>query len=131
MQRIRRTARRLRRDSTLAEHKLWQALRNDALGVPFRRQHPIPPYIADFAAPSLGLIVEVDGGQHAGDADAERDAALAAAGWRILRLWNNDVVGNLTGVLHRVGEVIAEQRGKGPHPGPPPLRGRGSGSASG
>jgi very-short-patch-repair endonuclease len=131
MRPIRKTARRLRRDSTLAEHKLWQALRDDAMGVPFRRQHPIPPYIADFAAPAVRLIVEVDGGQHADGADAERDAALAAADWRILRFWNNDVVGNLAGVVQRIGEVIAELRGEDPHPGPPPLRGRGSGGAGG
>src|SRR5690242_4263440 len=121
MRPIQETARRLRRDSTLAEHKLWEAIRNDALSVPFRRQHPIPPYIADFAAPSLRLIVEVDGGQHADGADAIRDASLQVAGWRILRFWNNDVVGNLAGVLHRIGEVIAEQRAAYPHPGPPPL----------
>ena len=75
--------------------------------MPFRRQHPIPPYITDFAAPSLRLIVEVDGGQHSDGVDAERDAALTQAGWHVLRVWNNDVVGNLDGVVHRIREVIA------------------------
>jgi very-short-patch-repair endonuclease len=73
---IRHRARRLRRDQTLAEHRLWQALRSDAPGVPFRRQHPVPPYVVDFACVGARLIIEVDGGQHAGDADAARDAAL-------------------------------------------------------
>jgi very-short-patch-repair endonuclease len=131
MHRLRTTARRLRRDSTLAEHKLWQALRNDALGVPFRRQHPIPPYIADFAAPSLRLVVEVDGGQHTEGADTVRDVALKTAGWRVLRLWNNDVLANLDGVLHGIRDALAERRDADPHPDPPPLRGRGSGGAPG
>jgi len=128
MRPLRKAARRLRRDSTLAEHKLWQALRANAVGVPFRRQHPVPPYIADFAAPSVRLIVEVDGEQHDEGVDGQRDAALKAAGWCVLRVWNNDVTGNPSGVLHRIGEVIAELRATNPHLGPPPLRGRGSGN---
>jgi very-short-patch-repair endonuclease len=103
---MRHKARRLRRDATLAEQRLWQAIRNDALGVPFRRQHPIPPWIADFAAPRAMLIVEVDGGQHGGQRDAVRDAALTAAGWRVLRVWNNDVLGNLDGVLLAISAAL-------------------------
>ncbi len=88
-------------------------------------------YAADLAAPGVRLIVELDGGQHADGADAARDALLTAAGWRVLRFWNNEVLSNLEGVLHRIEEVIAEQRAAYPHPDPPPLRGRGSGGAGG
>jgi very-short-patch-repair endonuclease len=107
---LRKTARRLRRDATLAEQRLWQALRANALGVPFRRQHPIRPYIADFAAPSARLVIEVDGGQHAGGVHIVRDAALVASGWRVLRFWNNDVLANIDGVVHRIVEALREAR---------------------
>ncbi|PWS37279.1 hypothetical protein DFH01_10535 [Falsiroseomonas bella] len=100
-------ARRLRNAMTDAERKLWQALRFDALGVRFRRQHPVPPYVADFAAPAAMLIVEVDGGQHGGDADAARDAALRGAEWRVLRFWNDEVLGNRDGVIQRIAEALS------------------------
>jgi very-short-patch-repair endonuclease len=105
-----RLARRLCRDATAAERVLWQAVRPTALGVGFRRQHPIPPYIADFAAPDARLVVEVDGGQHGEGRDALRDAALAAAGWRVLRFWNDEVLRNTEGVLQRIAEAIAARR---------------------
>ena len=123
---LRKTARRLRRNATLAEHRLWQALRANALGAPFRRQHSIPPHTADFAAPSAHLVVEVDGGQHGDARDAARDRAMQAVGWRVLRFWNNNVLTNMDGVLHRISEVLLETRSRNPHPEPPLLRGRGS-----
>jgi very-short-patch-repair endonuclease len=100
-------SRRLRRDSTNAERILWQRLRANTFGVRFRRQHPIPPYIADFAAPTIRLVIEVDGGQHGGAADAERDATMTAAGWRIMRFWNNEVHDNLEGCLQRIAAAVA------------------------
>lgn len=99
-------ARRLRGDPTQAERVLWRALRHDALGVRFRRQHPITPYVADFACVSARLVVEVDGGQHGGDTDAARDAAMIAAGWRVLRFWNNEVMANTDGVVRRIVEAL-------------------------
>jgi very-short-patch-repair endonuclease len=58
-------ARSLRGDMTLAERKLWQALRGEQInGCRFRRQHPIGPYIADFACIDQSLVIELDGGQH-------------------------------------------------------------------
>lgn len=65
---------------TRAERYLWQALRSDALGVTFRRQHPIPPYIVDFACIALRLVVEVDGGDHGGRPDVNRDKAMRQSG---------------------------------------------------
>jgi very-short-patch-repair endonuclease len=103
---IRRRARRLRRDQTLAEHRLWQALRSDALA--FRRQHPVPPYVVDFACLSARLIVEVDGGQHGEDVDAARAAALRAPGWCVVRFWKDEVLTNVEGVVHRIAEVVRE-----------------------
>ena len=75
---------------TLTENILWQALRGSQLGVGFRRQAVVGRYIADFLAPALKLVVEVDGGYHASPArvraDARRDRDLATLGYRVLRL---------------------------------------------
>ncbi|HEV2335525.1 MAG TPA: DUF559 domain-containing protein [Stellaceae bacterium] len=94
-------ARVLRRDATDAERRLWSALRDRRLrGYRFRRQHPIGAYIADFACTQRRLIVEADGGQHAdNNADAHRTAWLETQGWRVLRFWNNDILGNTEGVI--------------------------------
>jgi very-short-patch-repair endonuclease len=105
----RQRAREQRRVLTSAEQLLWQALRRDALGVRFRRQHPVPPFIADFACTEARLIVELDGSQHGDGRDVTRDAALAAAGWRVLRVWNNDVTGNLDGVLRTISGAVRER----------------------
>jgi very-short-patch-repair endonuclease len=108
---------------TAPEHRLWRALRGDALGVTFRRQHAIPPWIADFACVDLRLVIEVDGATHAEAADAARDAAMCAAGWQVLRVWNNEVRTNLDGVLQRIAEVVEARkamRRSSPHPDPPP-----------
>jgi primosomal protein N' (replication factor Y) len=118
---LRDRARSLRRDMTAVERKLWRAIRLDALGVTFRRQHAIPPYIADFACVELRLVIEVDGGQHGEARDASRDAAMREAGWLVLRFWNNEVMENLEGVLQRIAEVTAALRQRvSPHPDPPP-----------
>ena len=74
---------------TTTEQLLWQELRGSRLGVAFRRQVPIAGrYIADFVAPCVRLVVEVDGGYHAGRAraDARRDRVLAKLGYRVLHL---------------------------------------------
>ena len=66
----------------------------------FVRQVPILGYICDFVCRERGLIVEVDGGQHNGSsADVIRDRRLTDEGYRVLRFWNNDVLGNTEGVL--------------------------------
>jgi very-short-patch-repair endonuclease len=95
-------ARKLRRDSTEAEKHIWHILRAGNLaGLKFRRQHPIGSYVADFCCPSRRLVVELDGGQHANReaADDERTAYLRARGYRVIRFWNNEVLGNKEGVL--------------------------------
>jgi very-short-patch-repair endonuclease len=78
----------MRQQLTPSEACLWNELRGSRLGVAFRRQFVIGRYIADFCAPSLRLIVEVDGGYHRGRThlDARRDADLRRAGYRIIRV---------------------------------------------
>ncbi len=111
------SARRLRRNLTDAERKLWQALRDRQLdGVKFRRQHPLGPYVLDFFSEEHEIVIEVDGGQHAdSETDAIRTAWLTAHSCRVLRFWNNDVLSNLPGVLDTIRAAIAS-----PHPNPLP-----------
>jgi len=99
-------AKSLRRDMTEAERRLWYRLRAHRLqGIAFRRQTPIGPYIVDFVSHAIGLIIEVDGGQHSeSNRDAKRDRWLSSKGYRVLRFWNSEVLKNLDGVL----EVIAQ-----------------------
>jgi len=94
-------ARRLRRDMTEAEKRLWWELRQIGLPNRFRRQHPIGRHVVDFACPAAKLAVELDGGQHAisRGADEARTREIAYRGYRVIRFWNNDVVQNLPGVL--------------------------------
>jgi very-short-patch-repair endonuclease len=119
-------ARKLRGNLTDAERVLWRELRHHQLGSRFRRQFPIPPYVADFACIEARLIIEVDGRQHTRPGDHERrDARLRAHGWRILRFWNNDVLGNRAGVLQTIAEALGPPTENSPHPNPPPLAGEG------
>ena len=83
----------MRRDPTRAEAALWRLLRGGRLdGLKFRRQVPLGGYIADFACFDPKLIVECDGGQHGGPRDMERDAWFVAQGFRVVRLWNSEVL---------------------------------------
>ena len=102
-----RYARTLRRNATDAESRLWQSLRNRRLGgFKFRRQASVGNYVVDFLCAEKRLIIEVDGGQHTPEVDAARTARLEASGYRVIRFWNNDVLGNLDGVLQTIlGEV--------------------------
>ena len=116
-------ARKLRENQTDVEGKLWSRLRQRQLnGAKFRRQHPVGPFIVDFCCVERGLVVELDGGQHAERivADKQRTKIIKDCGCRVLRFWDNEVVSNLDGVLETINEEL-----KGPHPSPLPLRGRG------
>ena len=89
-------ARATRKQPSQAERAVWEIVRGSRVGAKFRRQHPVETYIADFACIEAKLIVEVDGLSH-DDAeqrayDETRTAALKAAGWRVLRLRDADVL---------------------------------------
>jgi very-short-patch-repair endonuclease len=101
-------ARRLRRDSTDAERRLWHRLRTRSLlGCKFVRQEPIGPYVVDFIRRERRLIVELDGSQHADSKrDVVRDQWLAEHGYRVLRFWNNDVMANTDGVLETIAAAL-------------------------
>jgi very-short-patch-repair endonuclease len=109
-------ARRLRRNATDAELRLWNGLRSRAIdGCKFVRQQPIGPYVVDFVCRERRLVIEVDGGQHnESDADRVRDQWLQDHNYRVLRFWNNDVLNNTNGVLETI--VIALQEETPPHP---------------
>ena len=95
-------ARRLRKQATEAEQRLWFLLRRKQLdGYRFRRRVPIGDYVADFACLAERLIVEVDGSQHIEREaeDAQRTAWLQARGYRVVRVWNNDITANPEGVV--------------------------------
>ncbi len=106
-------ARGLRRSLTCYEVRLWSRLRGAQLGVSFRKQHPIGPYIVDFAAPSIDLIVEMDGGQHGTldgrAADGRRDAFLASKGWEVMRFWNGELFENEDGVVETIWTRVQER----------------------
>jgi very-short-patch-repair endonuclease len=96
---------------TDAETRLWWKLRNRQLdGAYFRRQQPIGRYIVDFVCFERGLVVELDGGQHALAAarDEVRDAWLATQGLRVLRFWNPDVMRSLGGVLETILNALRD-----------------------
>lgn len=109
MQLIWKNARALRNAATDAERKLWQRLRNRQLnGVKFRRQYPIAGYIADFASPSIRLVIELDGGQHLEQQqyDSDRMRRMGANGYRVLRFWNDDVLLRTEQVLAEISRMI-------------------------
>jgi very-short-patch-repair endonuclease len=94
--------RQLRRDMTPAEALLWSRLRSRRLiGSKFRSQVWLGPFIADFYCWEARLIVEVDGSQHADRIgyDSARSEQLARQGYKVLRFWNNEVLGDLEAVL--------------------------------
>ncbi len=96
---------------TDAEKALWRILRGRQLaGFKFRRQTPMQRYVLDFVCFSHRLVVEVDGGQHANtvERDESRSWILAREGFRVLRFWNNDVLGNRSGVCARILKALGE-----------------------
>jgi very-short-patch-repair endonuclease len=97
---------------TDAERKLWFALRDRRFAqFKFRRQVPVGPFIADFVCFETRLVVEIDGGQHAGSlADKRRDRWFAKNNFWVLRFWNNEVLSNLEGVSTLIAEALSQER---------------------
>ena len=117
-------ARKLRRQSSDAESLLWRHLRARRLmGYKFRRQAVIEPYIVDFVCLEARLIIEVDGGQHSDQViyDARRTLRLEGMGYRVMRFWNHDVLGEHNSVLEQIRAALIDA----PSPQPSP-DGRGS-----
>jgi very-short-patch-repair endonuclease len=113
----------MRAAPTLAERRLWWHLRHRVAvhGTHFRRQVHLGRYIVDFVSHDARLVIEVDGGQHDAHSggDAERTRFLESQGYRVLRFWNNEVLGNIDGVL----ELIQNAVGTTPTPDPSPQGG--------
>jgi very-short-patch-repair endonuclease len=124
----RQRARKLRAEMTPQERRVWGKLRelNRMLGLHFRRQAPIGPFIVDFADLGRRLVIEVDGGGHGGERDVARDDWLGTQGFQVLRFWNPQISGNIEGVMQMIfdaigGEALADA------PPPPPSLTRGEG----
>ena len=108
-------ARHLRSNATDAEKKTWFMIRDRRiLGAKFRRQQPIGPYVVDFFCPEFGLVIEIDGSQH-----AERQAAygrgrtqwLESMGYKVIRFWNNDVLLEPRSVAEAIYHALFDRGG--------------------
>ena len=106
--RLRALAKVMRSAPTEAEHKLWLLLRDRRFaGYKFRRQLPVGQYIADFVCLSANLIIEADGSQHAESTyDTTRDAYLRVQGFRLLRLWNHDILARPDDVVEAIWTAL-------------------------
>ncbi len=105
-------AKRLRRRATPAEEFLWKAIRaRKCSGIKFRRQVPFGPYIVDFCALDLRLIIEIDGEIHHNqqEADAARQTLLEERGFRVLRFSNTQVFFELQSTLEVISTVAEQQ----------------------
>src|SRR5438552_946826 len=103
------SARRLRRDMTFAERKLWAKLRNRQLdGEKFRRQHPLGKYVLDFYCEERQLVIELDGPHHTPERDLPRTAWLEAHGCQVIRFENLEVVNQLPDVLETIRKMLLE-----------------------
>ncbi|MFO1171889.1 MAG: endonuclease domain-containing protein [Hyphomicrobiaceae bacterium] len=108
-------ARRLRREATNAERKLWRYLKDRQLeGHRFRRQHPLGPYIVDFVCLEQMLVIEVDGATHGKAAelalDGERTAWLVERGYRVMRIGNVEIYESIDMVGLAILEALGEYR---------------------
>ncbi|WMT88140.1 DUF559 domain-containing protein [Pelagibacterium sp. 26DY04] len=102
-------AKSMRRNPTEAERQMWMLLKDRRLAAyKFRRQVPIGPYIADFVCYASRLIVELDGSQHGEQLDADRNAWLNSKGFRVLRVWNNQLVTEREAVLDALWHNLQE-----------------------
>ncbi len=103
----------LRKAKTLAESKLWHYLKLGELElIHFRQQHAIGPYIVDFCTVKEKLVIELDGSQHIDqeDYDIERTIFLSSKGYKVIRIWNNDVMNNIDGVIQTILDEIVKNR---------------------
>ena len=111
-------ARFLRKRGTEAEKILWEELRNNNLGIKFRRQHPLGSFVVDFYAPKYKLAIELDGSVHksndAKEYDEMRTKILADMGIVFMRFWNSEIENNLLNVLLKINQKILSLENKAP-----------------
>jgi len=90
------------------ERRLWLELSAGKLGVSFRRQVVLGSAIADFFAPSVRLVVEVDGRQHRRrvTADARRDRDLRRLGCQVLRIEAQVVMRDLPAAVALIRDAL-------------------------
>ena len=115
-------ARKLRKSSTQAEALLWRRIRDRQLaGYKFRRQVPMHPYVLDFICYERRLVIEIDGGQHQQETtyDSRRTEWLKSQGFRVLRFWNNEVLGQVESAAQVILQALEH-----PHLNPLPSRER-------
>ena len=106
-------ARKLRRDRTEAEARLWSYLRARQIeGAKFISQFQIGPHVADFACRDAHLAIELDGGQHTPEADAPRTRVIERYGYRVLRFWNHEVLADTDGVLEAIRQELLIARNR-------------------
>ncbi len=113
-------ARRLRQQATDAERMLWKHLRARRMaGHKFRRQVVIEPYIVDFVCLEARLIVEADGGQHLEQVqdDLKRSVFLESLGYKVIRFWNHEILGDTYSVLERIHDCLIDALSPQPSPG--------------
>lgn len=108
---IQQIAKKLRNNPTLQEQILWKYLRkSNLLNLKFRRQQPIGNYIVDFVCCEKKIIIELDGGQHNSDEkiiyDKTRNNFLLDKGYTVIRIWNNEIMNNIEGVIEHLINII-------------------------
>ena len=114
-------SRELRNNATEAERKLWQQLSARKLcGARINRQFPIGQFICDFVCREKRVVIEIDGGHHATNAeyDLRRTRFLETQGYRVIRFWNNEVLDNIDGVVAVIARTLENM------PSPDPSRQR-------
>ena len=113
-------AKKLRQQATDAERMLWKYLRAHRMeGYKFQRQVVIEPYIVDFVCLEARLIVEADGGQHLEqvEGDLKRSLFLESLGYKVVRFWNHEILGDIDTVRERIHRSLIEAPSPQPSPG--------------
>lgn len=89
---------------------MWHILRGKSLGYPFKRQHIIDCFIADFVCLERNLVIEVDGLYHQLPdqkiSDAERTERLNKMGFRVIRMTNDEIIGNIDNVIEKIKNAL-------------------------
>lgn len=104
--------RKLRKNLTVWESKLWRHLEDKNLGVRFKRQVYIGGYLVDFCCPARKLVIEIDGGYHktltGKDNDQLKNTFLKREGYKVLRFWNSEIDKDINSVLERIIRMLKQ-----------------------